>query len=205
MKNNVLVKALVLVVTVIALGTTATYAYFQATVKNIETTSTINITGATLSLTYASGGKTITGNNILPGWADTKNFSVAMTNETGKSISYDFKLVVQDSNFYTSTSDIGNLGSSYLEYQLYKTCTSAYSCSDTPTATLVSINKNSTGEKKLPIGSDSNNGSTTKYYQLKLSFPNLTKAQKQTGVDDQALKFQGYVTVESSANITANS
>lgn len=205
MKNNVIVKALVLVVTVIALGTTATFAYFQATINNVETSSTINITGATLSLTYNKGDKTITGNNILPGWADTKNFSVAMTNETGKSISYDFYLNVQESNFYTSTSDIDGLGSSYLEYQLYKTCTSAYSCSDTQTAALVSINKNSSGDKKLLIGNDSNNGSTTKYYQLKLSFPNLSKAQKQTGTDNNALKFQGYVTVESTANITANS
>lgn len=202
MKNsNVIIKALVLVVTVITLGATATYAYFQIAVSGSETTSTINVSGATLKLVY-SNGTTLSASNIIPGWSGTKNFQVAITNGTGKSISYDVNLYVDSSNFFTSYSDTNDTstkaGTSYLTYALKKCTGLGTGCttSEVPETTL----GRQSGKQKLKTFSTTSAGTT--YYQLVLAFPNKTDvAQSQTGTNNSALSFKAHVTVESTSKV----
>lgn len=197
MKNNsIIIKALILVITVIALGTTASYAYFQIAVSGNETTSTINIGGATLKLTY-SNGSTLTGTNVLPGWSGTKNFQVKV--ETPKAVSYSVNLVVDSSNFYTSTDDVSSQGSSYLQYKLLSCTALGSGCSTTLLDTTTLAKTSGT----IALKSESKSAGTF-YYQLSVTFPNnTTKAQIQTGSDGKALSFKGHVTVTSSATVSA--
>ena len=204
MKNNsVIIKALVLVVTVIALGATATYAYFQVAVSGSETVSTINISGATLKLTYSNGSE-LKAENIIPGWTGTKNFQVDVINGTNKTVSFDVNLIVDSSNFYTSysTTISGTAGTSYLTYALNKCTGLGTGCttSEVP-ATTLGIQSGPQLVKKIspaPVGSN--------YYQLVLAFPNKPDvAQKQTGTDNNPLTFTGHVTVSSSDQISASS
>lgn len=201
MKNNsIIIKALVLVVTVIALGATATYAYFQVAVSGSEDVSTINVSGATLKLTYSNGSE-LKADNIIPGWTGTKNFQVDVIN-SNKTVSFDVNLVVDSSNFYTSysTTISGTAGTSYLTYALKKCTGLGTGCttSEVPETTLGIQSGTQLVKKISPALAGSN------YYQLVLAFPNKTDvAQKQTGTNNNPLTFTGHVTVSSSDKFTA--
>lgn len=203
--NNVIIKALILVITVIALGTGATYAYFQIAVSGNETGTTINVEGAQFKLTYASGSQTISASNIIPGWSSKKLFNVTATNGSGKALTYNINLVVSSSNFFTSAADTNNTstkaGTSYLTYAL-NTCSSS---TDTTCSTSVLAEKTldiQSGTKT--VSTISNHTSGTKYYALIMAFPNNTSlAQSQTGTDGATLKFTGRVTISSSTTINA--
>lgn len=211
MKNNsVIIKALVLVVTVIALGATATYAYFQIAVSGSETTSTINVSGATLKLVYAAGSKTINASNIIPGWTDKKLFNVTITNGAAKEVVYNINLVIQKSNFFTTAADTDNpdnkSGTSYLQYSLNSCLDSSDTTCNTPVpdATAKILAKDTGTQLVKQVATTAASGTT--YYALVLSFPNNTKlAQSQTGTDRAPLVFKGYVTVTSSTQINAGS
>ena len=205
MKNNILIKSLLLVMTVVILGIGTTYAYFQIAVSGNETGTTINVGGATFKLTYAAGSQTITGTNIIPGWNSKKLFNVTATNGANKALTYNINLVVSNSNFFISAADTNNTstkaGTSYLTYAL-NSCSNA---SDTACSTTL------VADKTLDIQSGTKNVSTinnhtsgTKYYALIMAFPNnTTLAQSQTGTDGAALKFTGRVTISSSTTINA--
>lgn len=200
-KNNIIFKALVLVVTVIALGATATYAYFQIAVSGSESVSTINVSGATLKLVYSNGSE-LTASNIIPGWTGTKNFQVDVTNGTGKAVSFDINLIVDSSNFYTSYSETvsGTAGTSYLTYALNKCTGSGTGC----TTSVVSATTLGIQSGLQLVKTISNAPAGSNYYQLVLAFPNKTDVpQKQTGTNNQPLAFTGHVTVTSSDKITA--
>ena len=206
MKNNsVIITALVLVVTVIALGATATYAYFHIAVSGSETKSTINVSGATLKLVYAAGSKTINASNIIPGWTDKKLFNVTLTNGAKKEVVYNINLVIQKSNFFTIPATTDNRsaksGTSYLQYALYSCSSSSDTTCSNPVVTAQTLAKDTGTQLVKQVKTSAASGTT--YYALVLSFPNNTSlAQSQTGTDGAALKFQGYVTVTSSTQIS---
>lgn len=199
--NNIIIKALILVITVIALGTGATYAYFQIAVSGNETGTTINVGGAQFKLTYEAGSQTINATNIIPGWSSKKFFNVTATNGAGKGITYNINLVVSSSNFFISAADTNNTstkaGTSYLTYAL-NSCTSS---TDTTCSTAITAAKTldiQTGTKS--VSTITNHTSGTKYYALVMAFPNNTSlAQSQTGTDGAVLKFTGRVTISSSS------
>ena len=196
MKNSILIKSILLVITVITLGIGTTYAYFQVAVTGNETTSTVNISGATVKLTY-SNGSTLSGNNILPGWSGNKNFQVKI--ESPKTISYSINLIVDSSNFYTSINDVNSQASSYIQYKLLS-CTGLGTGCSTALVETTTLDKTS-GTIALKTESKS---AGTYYYQLNVLFPNnTTKAQNQTGSDGNPLSFKGHVTVTSSTTISA--
>lgn len=57
------------------------YAFFSAYIKGSETDTSIEGTGAKLSLVYADGKNVITSSNIMPGWSATKTFTVTNNGE----------------------------------------------------------------------------------------------------------------------------
>ena len=57
------------------------YAFFSAFIKNGETDTSIEGTGANLSLVYTDGKSVITSSNIMPGWRATKIFTVTNNGE----------------------------------------------------------------------------------------------------------------------------
>lgn len=191
--DNMIVKALVLVVTVMILGISTTYAYFAVNISGVETESTIKVGGATISATYAAGSNTITGTNVIPGWSADKTFSINAT--TSKAIDININLVIDSSNFQTTA---GNTNS-YLQYQLFS-CTDATCASTTALDTNpVTIDKTS-GSIKLYTWTTPATGGTS-YYKFVLLFPNTTGVQPQTGTGG-ALQFGGHITIDSSSQIT---
>ena len=68
------------------------YAYFSAFVNGGEDDTTIEGTGAKLSLVYTDGKSVITSSNIMPGWSATKTFTVK---NNGEGTAY-YKLKVFD-------------------------------------------------------------------------------------------------------------
>ena len=57
------------------------YAFFSAFIKNGETDTSVEGTGANLSLVYTDGKSVITSSNIMPGWSATKTFTVTNNGE----------------------------------------------------------------------------------------------------------------------------
>lgn len=192
-KNNIFVKAMFFVVLAIVLTVGVTYAYFRADITGVESESTISVGGATLAIKY-EGTETITGENVIPGWTDKKYFNVDVTNTSRKDISYDIKLVVLNSNFYTTNSS----GNSYLEYALYECSSEADTTCETviKSSSLLDIQS---GDKLVYTATT--NTSVKTYYALELSFPNQNAVQSQTGTNDQPLTFSGYVTIESGGEV----
>lgn len=205
MKNNIIIKSLLLAITVIILGIGTTYAYFQIAVSGNETATTINVGGAQFKLAYAAGSQTITATNIIPGWSSKKLFNVTATNGANKALSYNINLIVSSSNFFISSANTDNTstkaGTSYLTYAL-NSCSSS---TDTTCSTSIVAAKTldiQSGTKTVTTITNHTTG--TKYYALIMAFPNSTSlAQSQTGTDGAALKFTGRVNISSSTTISA--
>ena len=203
-KNNIFAKAMVFVVLAIILTVGVTYAYFRANITGVESVSTISVGGATLAIKY-EGTNSITAENVIPGWIDKKYFSVDVTNTSGKDISYDINLVVENSNFDTPDTydEADPLAPSYLFFGLSE-CDSA---DDKTCSTFLSdggdIVAIQNGEQL--VGTITTKTSGKKYYALWLGFPNEDAEQSQTGTDGNPLTFSGYVTLESGGELYVRS
>ena len=184
-------KIIILIVILLTITIGITYAYFSLNITGNETTETVSIGGARLSLKYA-GTKTVIATNIIPGWSSKKYFNVTVNNDAEVDVSYNINLVITKSNFNTSSAS----GSSYLTYGLYS-CTS--SSDTTCSSTLLSQTTLTKQSGTQAIKTISSNQSETRYYALKLEFPNQNVAQNQTGTDGNVLTFSGYVTIDSSS------
>ena len=199
-KNNIFVKIMLCVVLAIVLTVGVTYAYFRANITGIESVSTISVGGATLAIKY-EGSNSITAENVIPGWSAKKYFNVDVTNTAGKEISYDIKLVVENSNFVTPDTydEAPPLAPSFLIFALFE-CDSA---DDKTCSTFLSDEEDivaiQSGEQLVHTITTKTSGK--KYYALSLGFPNLDAEQSQTGTDGNPLYFSGYVTLESGGEV----
>ena len=191
-KTN-LVKAFVFVAIAVILTATGTYAFFRANIEGVESESTISVGGATLEIKY-EGTQTITAQNIIPGWSSKKYFNIDITNGSGQAISFNVNLVVQKSNFYTTT----NSTDSYLQYALYKCSSSTDKTCSTVITNTKTLTKQS-GTDTVATVKTSENGKT--YYALEMKFPDTGTSQSQTGTDDEVLTFNGYVTIDASGKV----
>ena len=63
------------------LSLAVSYAFFSAKIFGNESTSTIVGTAAYLELTFTDGNNTINGTNLIPGWSQSKTFSVENTGD----------------------------------------------------------------------------------------------------------------------------
>ena len=193
-KNNIFVKTMIFVVLAIILTVGVTYAYFRANITGVESVSTISVGGATLAIKY-EGSNSITANNVIPGWSDKKYFNVDVTNTSGKDISYDINLVVENSNFVTpdTYNEADSLAPSFLAFALSECdSTDDKTCDNYLNDDIIEIQS---GEQLLY--SVTTNTSGKKYYALGIAFPNEDAPQSQTGTDGNPLTFSGYVTLTS--------
>ena len=190
-KNNIFVKAFVFVVLAIILTVGVTYAYFRATITGVESESTISIGGATLKIVY-EGTETINAENVIPGWSAKKYFNVDVTNTSGKEISYDINLVVENNNF-----DTEETMNSWLEFSLYE-CNST---EDKVCDTYLTDDWIYTQSGDQLVYSATTKTSVKTYYALEIEFPNLDEEQSQTGTDGNPLYFSGYVTLTSTKEV----
>ena len=191
MNKKIITSSILIILLIILIAFGVSYAYFQANVFGNETSNTISAGGATLKIEYASDS-TITANNIVPGWSDTKYFQVNITNTKQETINYNINLVISNSNFYTTDTN----GNSYLTYHLYECTSSSDTTCSTELSTQTVIDINGSGTKTLK--QITNTKSETKYYALKIEFPNQNVEQSQEGIDNNPLTFNGYVTINSS-------
>ena len=189
--NKLIIKSITLIILVLVITLGISYAYFQVRFAGLESTSTISIGGADISIEY-TGTQTIIAQNVIPGWSGKKYFKLDIKNSRNEQINYDINLVVQNSNFYTTT----EAGKSYLTYGLYE-CSSS---SDTSCTTELAPHKllDVSGSGTRTVKSVTNTKTETKYYALELKFPNQTVAQTKTGTDGNLVTFSGYVTINSS-------
>ena len=203
-QSSVFVKTMIFVVLAIILTVGVTYAYFRANITGVESESTISVGGATLAIKY-EGSNSITAENVIPGWIDKKYFSVDVTNTSGKDISYDIKLVVENSNFVTPDTydEADPLAPSFLVFDLFE-CDSA---DDKTCSTFLSDKEEivaiQSGEQLVHTITTKTSGK--KYYALLLAFPDLDAEQSQTGTDGNPLTFSGYVTLESGGELYVRS
>ena len=185
--------SLLLIISIISLGVIVSYAYFNPLIINKDSKN-VNITSDDVNLIY-SNGSIISAIDIVPGWYDVKNFQVNV--ESKKSIYYDINLIINNSNFYTSKQDTNGYASSYLEYALYE-CKSLGTNCNTLVTDYTLIDKNN---GVIVVGSPTK-ATGTYYYQLVVRFTNNdSKNQIQVGTDGKELKFNGYVTLSSTAKI----
>ena len=192
-KQPNLVKAFVFVAIAVILTATGTYAFFRANIEGTESTSTISVGGATLAVEYV-GTQSITAEEILPGWSSKKYFYVDITNETGQEISFNVNLIVDNSNFYTTT----NSTDSYLQYALYKCTSSSDKTCSTSIVGLTTLTRQSGTEV---VGTVKTSEKDKVYYALELKFPDTGASQSQTGTNNQPLTFSGHITIDTSEGV----
>ncbi len=58
------------------------YAYFKATINNVESASTISIESGELTINYQGNTANIVASGIVPGWSETKKFTLSGKNTT---------------------------------------------------------------------------------------------------------------------------
>ena len=77
------------------------YAYFVSKVNNNESASTIVGEAANLELEFKEGSNQINGDDIFPGWSDTKTFTVK--NNSSITLAYKFKIYNLTNNIVTKS------------------------------------------------------------------------------------------------------
>ena len=91
-KKNVVLLSVIAIATLLITVVGATFAYYAATVSGNPETDTVKITAAdNLTITY-SGGETIHGENVLPGWEST-TYTMTVANDNDFDVTYTMKWV----------------------------------------------------------------------------------------------------------------
>lgn len=180
-------------VLVIMIGIGISYAYFAANFYNSESVSTIKVGSARLELSYEADTNDIVASGIEPGWTASKYFTINSMNTTGKDVTYNIKLVVESSNFYT----VETVGKGSLYYELYS-CTerNGSECTNLVESTILDI---SSGEKTVYVASAVDGAA---YYRFILTYKDDTEnIQSQYGTDGNLVGFSGYVSIDSDDKI----
>ena len=98
LNNKLLIIKILVIGIVISLGI-ASFAWFLATVTGNDTAKGTTVTTGTLSITY-NGTANIKGIKIMPGWSQTKTFSVENTGDNP--VTYDINLTNITNTFYNT-------------------------------------------------------------------------------------------------------
>ncbi len=179
-KKRNLIKIMILIVSLLLITVGVSYAYFTANITGGESTTTITVGAGTLSITY-SGGSAITASNVVPGWSDTKTFTVTGNTAATATMGYTCTLVVQTNTFSAGA----------LKYTMTSTNTGSNGTIMTAVSTPTSI-----GTSNISLGSGSFAGpasSKVHTYGLTISFPDTGSVQN----TDQNKSFTAYVTTAS--------
>ena len=88
---------------VITIITGVTFSYLAPTINNVENESTVAFNAGVIAIDFDDKSSQIVASDILPGWSETKKFSLIATNTTSirkaDAMNYSLKLVVESNTF----------------------------------------------------------------------------------------------------------
>ncbi len=179
-------KIIILVVCIMLTIIGVAYSYLAPLIKGVETESTISFNSGMIKITY-NGSNVITGENIIPGWSETKEFTVVGSNNTSITeediMDYAIKLVVEENTFTDGAIRFELTGSSSNE-------------EDTLSPLFGKVPKG-TGETLLGTArfnqDDNIKNDVTHSYSLKIGFPNDENKNQN---EDMNKSFKGYIVIE---------
>ena len=162
------------------------YAYFKATVNNAESASTISIESGELTINYQGNTADIVASGIVPGWSETKKFTLSgknttKTNEfhTDNNLYYKIILAIDNNTFSEGA----------LTYSLAKDSTSSTNgkMADEASGTI-----NQSGNQIIGYGYFSETSTFVDHiYNLTISFPSTEYDQSA----DNGKSFAAHVTI----------
>ena len=80
-----------------------TFSYLAPTINNLENESTVAFNAGVIAIDFKNGTSQIEVSDILPGWSETKKFSLIATNTTSikkaDAMNYSLKLIVESNTF----------------------------------------------------------------------------------------------------------
>ena len=162
------------------------YAYFKATVNNAESASTISVESGELTINYQGNTANIVASGIVPGWSETKKFTLSgknttKTNEfhTDNNLYYKIILAIDNNTFSESA----------LTYSLAKDSTSSTNgkMADEASGTI-----NKSGNQIIGYGYFSETSTFVDHiYNLTISFPSTEYEQSA----DNGKSFAAHVTI----------
>ena len=162
------------------------YAYFKATVNNAESASTISVESGELTINYQGNTANIIASGIVPGWSETKKFTISgknttKTNEfhTDNNLYYKIILVIDNNTFSEGA----------LTYSLAKDSTSS---TNGKMADEASGKINQSGNQIIGYGYFSETSTFVDHiYNLTISFPSTEYDQSA----DNGKSFAAHVTI----------
>ena len=162
------------------------YAYFKATVNNAESASTISVESGELTINYQGNTADIVASGIVPGWSETKKFTLSgknttKTNEfhTDNNLYYKIILAIDNNTFSEGA----------LTYSLAKDSTSSTNgkMADEASGTI-----NQSGNQIIGYGYFSETSTFVDHiYNLTISFPSTEYEQSA----DNGKSFAAHVTI----------
>lgn len=162
------------------------YAYFKATVNNAESASTISVESGELTINYQGNTANIVASGIIPGWSETKKFTLSgknttKTNEfhTDNNLYYKIILAIDNNTFSEGA----------LTYSLAKDSTSSTNgkMADEASGTI-----NKSGNQIIGYGYFSETSTFVDHiYNLTISFPSTEYEQSA----DNGKSFAAHVTI----------
>ena len=162
------------------------YAYFKATVNNAESASTISVESGELTINYQGNTANIVASGIIPGWSETKKFTLSgknttKTNEfhTDNNLYYKIILAIDNNTFSEGA----------LTYSLAKDSTSSTNgkMADKASGTI-----NQSGNQIIGYGYFSETSTFVDHiYNLTISFPSTEYEQSA----DNGKSFAAHVTI----------
>ena len=162
------------------------YAYFKATINNTESASTISIESGELTINYQGNTADIVASGIVPGWSETKKFTLSgknttKTNEfhTDNNLYYKIILAIDNNTFSKGA----------LTYSLAKDSTSSTNgkMADEASGTI-----NQSGNQIIGYGYFSETSTFVDHiYNLTISFPSTEYEQSA----DNGKSFAAHVTI----------
>ena len=162
------------------------YAYFKATINNVESASTISIESGELTINYQGNTADIVASGIVPGWSETKKFTLSgknttKTNEfhTDNNLYYKIILAIDNNTFSEGA----------LTYSLAKDSTSSTNgkMADEASGTI-----NQSGNQIIGYGYFSETSTFVNHiYNLTISFPSTEYDQSA----DNGKSFATHVTI----------
>ena len=162
------------------------YAYFKATINNAESASTISVESGELTINYQGNTANIIASGIVPGWSETKKFTLSgknttKTNEfhTDNNLYYKIILAIDNNTFSEGA----------LTYSLAKDSTSSTNgkMADEASGTI-----NQSGNQIIGYGYFSETSTFVDHiYNLTISFPSTEYEQSA----DNGKSFAAHVTI----------
>ena len=194
MKNKYMIYVILLVILLsFVLG--VTYSYLVVKINGIEETSTINVEGGKLSITYANNSGDIIIKNATPGSSTTKQFTLTGVNDTksnSKITDTDLKYkigIVIDNNTFSNDA---------LTYSLTVDSSSSTNgkLADNSNGTIKSTGTQFIGNGYFSIGANNDKH----IYNLTISFPETDEDQS----IDQGATFACHITIVHDINLVAS-